>query len=152
VLERCLAEGEVFDSESLCILPGKIKWRLQTYVHILSHSGNMTDAYFLIRFIRIWILYWWSYIKGCSWVLCDISDCQLLPWKGSDDEPSRSTTPSSIPRPSYPHSCLSLTKGSMTLYHHRLFDAAYPSLFTSFVCLFVSGSDKRRGGDISWMN
>ena len=43
-VERGLREGRAVDTESLCIVGGKLVWSLRVDCHILDHGGNLIDA------------------------------------------------------------------------------------------------------------
>ncbi|KAM5551288.1 hypothetical protein ABKV19_026217 [Rosa sericea] len=44
VIDRGLRESRVVDTESLCILSGKLVWAIRVDLHILDNGGNLIDA------------------------------------------------------------------------------------------------------------
>ncbi|XP_030538877.2 exosome complex component RRP45A-like isoform X1 [Rhodamnia argentea] len=44
VIDRGLRESRAVDTESLCILAGKLVWAIRIDIHILDNGGNLVDA------------------------------------------------------------------------------------------------------------
>ncbi|KAI4373660.1 hypothetical protein MLD38_011763 [Melastoma candidum] len=44
VIDRGLRESMAIDTESLCILSGKLVWAIRIDLHIVDHGGNLIDA------------------------------------------------------------------------------------------------------------
>uniref|UniRef100_A0A803Q9H9 Protein ECERIFERUM 7 n=1 Tax=Cannabis sativa TaxID=3483 RepID=A0A803Q9H9_CANSA len=44
VIDRGLRESRAVDTESLCVLPGKLVWAIRIDLHILDNGGNLVDA------------------------------------------------------------------------------------------------------------
>ncbi|KAL9673634.1 hypothetical protein QQ045_029895 [Rhodiola kirilowii] len=44
IIDRGLRESRAVDTESLCILSGKIVWSIRVDLHILDNGGNLVDA------------------------------------------------------------------------------------------------------------
>ncbi|KAK7406029.1 hypothetical protein VNO78_07644 [Psophocarpus tetragonolobus] len=44
VIDRGLRESRAIDTESLCVLSGKLVWALRLDIHILDNAGNLVDA------------------------------------------------------------------------------------------------------------
>ncbi|KAL2347285.1 hypothetical protein Fmac_001285 [Flemingia macrophylla] len=44
VIDRGLRESRAIDTESLCVLSGKLVWSLRVDIHILDNAGNLVDA------------------------------------------------------------------------------------------------------------
>ncbi|XP_027361116.1 exosome complex component RRP45A-like isoform X2 [Abrus precatorius] len=44
VIDRGLRESRAVDTESLCVLSGKLVWALRIDIHILDNGGNLVDA------------------------------------------------------------------------------------------------------------
>ncbi|XP_068663758.1 LOW QUALITY PROTEIN: exosome complex component RRP45B-like [Aristolochia californica] len=44
IIDRGLRESRAVDTESLCVLPGKLVWAIRVDLHILYNGGNLVDA------------------------------------------------------------------------------------------------------------
>ncbi|XP_068648526.1 exosome complex component RRP45A-like isoform X3 [Aristolochia californica] len=44
IIDRGLRESRAVDTESLCVLPGKLVWAIRVDLHILDNGGNLVDA------------------------------------------------------------------------------------------------------------
>ncbi|RZB77813.1 Exosome complex component RRP45B isoform A [Glycine soja] len=44
VVDRGLRESRAIDTESLCVLSGKLVWAIRVDIHILDNAGNLVDA------------------------------------------------------------------------------------------------------------
>ncbi|XP_020230042.1 exosome complex component RRP45A isoform X2 [Cajanus cajan] len=44
VIDRGLRESRAIDTESLCVLSGKLVWSIRVDIHILDNAGNLVDA------------------------------------------------------------------------------------------------------------
>ncbi|XP_062109909.1 exosome complex component RRP45A-like [Humulus lupulus] len=44
VIDRGLRESRAVDTESLCVLPGKLVWAIRIDLHILDNGGNLVDT------------------------------------------------------------------------------------------------------------
>ncbi|XP_062112869.1 exosome complex component RRP45B-like, partial [Humulus lupulus] len=44
VIDRGLRESRAVDTESLCVLPGKLVWVIRIDLHILDNGGNLVDT------------------------------------------------------------------------------------------------------------
>ncbi|CAH2063376.1 unnamed protein product, partial [Thlaspi arvense] len=44
IIDRGLRESRAVDTESLCVLPGKMVWSVRIDLHILDNGGNLVDA------------------------------------------------------------------------------------------------------------
>ncbi|XP_074311400.1 exosome complex component RRP45B-like [Silene latifolia] len=44
IIDRGLRESRAIDTESLCVLAGKLVWSLRVDIHILDNGGNLVDA------------------------------------------------------------------------------------------------------------
>ncbi|XP_062089543.1 exosome complex component RRP45B-like [Humulus lupulus] len=44
IMDRGLRESRVVDTESLCVLPGKLVWAIRIDLHILDNGGNLVDT------------------------------------------------------------------------------------------------------------
>ncbi|KDP43305.1 hypothetical protein JCGZ_24226 [Jatropha curcas] len=44
VIDRGLRESRAVDTESLCVLAGKLVWAIRIDLHILDNGGNLVDA------------------------------------------------------------------------------------------------------------
>ena len=44
VLEKSIRRSRAVDTESLCIIAGKLCWSIRADVHVLENDGNLTDA------------------------------------------------------------------------------------------------------------
>lgn len=47
ILEKSLKESKALDANSLCIVPGKLIWKIVIDVNIINYDGNAIDAAFL---------------------------------------------------------------------------------------------------------
>ena len=53
-LEKTLKESKAFDTYSLCIIPGKLAWKMVIDVNIINNEGNVLDAA-LIAVLSSWL-------------------------------------------------------------------------------------------------
>ncbi|XP_019051975.1 PREDICTED: exosome complex component RRP45B-like isoform X3 [Nelumbo nucifera] len=44
IIDRGLRESRAIDTESLCVLAGKLVWSIRVDLHILDNGGNLVDA------------------------------------------------------------------------------------------------------------
>ncbi|XP_062084090.1 exosome complex component RRP45A isoform X1 [Humulus lupulus] len=44
IIDRGLRESRAVDTESLCVLPGKLVWAIRIDLHILDNGGNLVDT------------------------------------------------------------------------------------------------------------
>lgn len=44
IIDRGLRESRAVDTESLCVLAGKLAWSIRVDIHILDNGGNLVDA------------------------------------------------------------------------------------------------------------
>ena len=56
ILEKCLKESHALDTNILCILPGKIVWKITLDLIIIKNDGNIFDAA-IISALSTWLTY-----------------------------------------------------------------------------------------------
>lgn len=56
ILEKCLKESKSLDTNSLCIIPGKLIWKITIDVNVIKNDGNIFDAA-VISALAIWLTY-----------------------------------------------------------------------------------------------
>lgn len=56
ILEKSLRESKALDTNSLCIAPGKLVWKIVIDINIINNDGNAIDACFLSA-IATWLSY-----------------------------------------------------------------------------------------------
>ena len=56
ILEKSLRESKALDTNSLCIAPGKLVWKIVIDINIINNDGNAIDACFLAA-IATWLSY-----------------------------------------------------------------------------------------------
>ncbi len=55
-LEKSLRESKALDSNSLCVIPNKLVWKIVIDINIINYDGNATDAS-LISALASWLTY-----------------------------------------------------------------------------------------------
>ena len=56
ILEKCLKESKALDTNSLCIIPGKLIWKIVVDINVVKNDGNIFDAA-IISALAIWLTY-----------------------------------------------------------------------------------------------
>ena len=56
ILEKCLKESHALDTNILCVIPGKIVWKITLEINIIKNDGNIFDAV-IISALTSWLTY-----------------------------------------------------------------------------------------------
>ena len=56
ILEKCLKESHALDTNILCVIPGKIVWKITVEICIIRNDGNVFDAV-VIAALASWLSY-----------------------------------------------------------------------------------------------
>ena len=56
ILEKCLKESHALDTNILCVIPGKIVWKITLEINIIRNDGNIFDAV-IIAALTSWLTY-----------------------------------------------------------------------------------------------
>jgi exosome complex component RRP45 len=56
ILEKCLKESHALDTNILCVIPGKIIWKITVDISVIKNDGNIFDAA-IIAALSSWLTY-----------------------------------------------------------------------------------------------
>lgn len=56
ILEKCLKESHALDTNILCVIPGKLVWKVILDISVIKHDGNIFDAA-IIAALSSWLTY-----------------------------------------------------------------------------------------------
>ena len=56
ILEKCLKESHALDTNILCVIPGKIVWKVTVEINVIKNDGNIFDAA-IIAALSAWLTY-----------------------------------------------------------------------------------------------
>ena len=56
ILDKCLKESHALDTNILCVIPGKIVWKITLDINIIRNDGNIFDAV-IIAALSSWLTY-----------------------------------------------------------------------------------------------
>ena len=56
ILEKCLKESHALDTNILCVIPGKIVWKITVEINVIKNDGNIFDAA-IISALAAWLTY-----------------------------------------------------------------------------------------------
>jgi len=56
ILEKCLKESHALDTNILCVIPGKLVWKMTLDISVIKHDGNIFDTA-IIAALSSWLTY-----------------------------------------------------------------------------------------------
>ena len=56
ILEKCLKESHALDTNILCVIPGKLVWKVTLDISVIKHDGNIFDTA-IIAALSSWLTY-----------------------------------------------------------------------------------------------
>jgi exosome complex RNA-binding protein Rrp42 (RNase PH superfamily) len=56
ILEKCLKESHALDTNILCVIPGKLVWKVTLDISVIKHDGNIFDSA-IIAALSSWLTY-----------------------------------------------------------------------------------------------
>jgi exosome complex RNA-binding protein Rrp42 (RNase PH superfamily) len=56
ILEKCLKESHALDTNILCVIPGKLVWKVILDISVIKHDGNIFDSA-IIAALSSWLTY-----------------------------------------------------------------------------------------------
>jgi exosome complex component RRP45 len=56
ILEKCLKESHALDTNILCVIPGKIVWKITLEINVIKNDGNIFDTA-IIAALSSWLTY-----------------------------------------------------------------------------------------------